>query len=92
MIQKPLIAYSVLNYIWSKDQDILDTYIPLVCSCILKNNLQEVTRNDIEHWFLQEYGLNNLTKGACESIIRRMIKIGYLKNERTISIWSFKTK
>lgn len=81
MIQKPLIAYSVLNYIWSKDQDILDTYIPLVCSCILKNNLQEVTRNDIEHWFLQEYGLNNLTKGACESIIRRMIKIGYLKNE-----------
>ena len=82
MIQKSLVAYSVLNYIWSKDQDILDTYIPLVCSCILKNNLQEVTRNDIEQWFLQEYGLNNITKGACESIIRRMAKIGYLKNER----------
>lgn len=71
MANKTLFGLAFLNYNWETNKrDIIDTYIPLVCECIINKQINTVDRNIIQLELIEDYGLN-VPLGAIESILRR---------------------
>lgn len=86
MINKTLATYAILNYLSDRKQDIIDMYIPLVTSLVVKDNLPTIERNDVCKMFREEYGISSLTYGAMESILKRMTKQGLLSKDNGLDI------
>lgn len=74
MVSKTLATYTILNYLSDRKKDIIDMYIPLVASLVVKDNLPTIERNNVCKMFREEYGISSLTYGAMESILNRMTK------------------
>lgn len=86
MINKTLATYAILNYLSDRKQDIIDMYIPLVASLVVKDNLPTIERNNVCKMFREEYGISSLTYGAMESILNRMTKQGLLSKDNGLYI------
>lgn len=76
-----LFGIAFLNYNWEKShQDMLDTYLPLICDIIISYNISQIDRNDIQAKLNELYGLNT-SLGVIENILRRGVSKGILKKD-----------
>lgn len=55
------------------NKDIVDSYIPMFCTCLLKQSGDIVDSTALKQSMLDTYGISNLTAGAVDSICNRMI-------------------
>ncbi len=60
------------------NKDIIDSYIPLICECLLKNQSEVVDVEDIKRLMNDIYGISNLTIGAASTILDRMASDKYM--------------
>ena len=60
------------------NKDIIDSYIPLICECLLKNQSEVVDVEDIKRLMNDIYGISNLTIGAASTILDRMASNKYM--------------
>ena len=81
MIDNTILGYAILDYFSEKGMDVLDTYIPLFCKAILAENLDVVNRDSMKRILTARYGMNAITLGAIDSILKRMVAKEYLKRE-----------
>jgi len=80
-MNKTLFGLALLSYNWEHSKkDIIDSYIPLVCSSIKVKVYSKVTRENIQDDFKELYGIN-IPLGAIESILKRMAKDGLLNKQ-----------
>lgn len=84
MIDKTLLGYAILDYYSNKNMDILDTYIPLFCSCLISSGLEKVDRDIMKQLLQQTYGFESITLGAIESILIRMRTRKFLYQEKKV--------
>lgn len=71
-MDKVLASYAVLDFFSDKKSDIIDVYVPLMVRTICQNNLDKFDRDVAHDYFVKEYGLTSITKGAIDSILNRM--------------------
>lgn len=84
-MNRTFLGLAFLNYNWeNNNKDIIDSYVPLACSCIVSKKCTQINRDDLQLEFKQIYGLDNITLGAVESILKRMVKDGLLIKEAGI--------
>jgi len=89
-MEKTIFGLAYLNYNWENSgKDIIDSYVPLACKCIIDKGDNQITRDELHKVFLTAFGLN-VDLGPCETILKRMVKNGYLKKER--GIYQIETK
>lgn len=81
MIDNTILGYAILDYFSEKGMDVLDTYIPLFCKAIVAENLEVVNRDSMKKILAARYGLNAITLGAIDSILKRMVAKEYLKRD-----------
>ena len=81
MIDNTILGYAILDYFSEKGMDVLDTYIPLFCKAIVAENLEVVDRDSMKRILAARYGLNAITLGAIDSILKRMVAKDYLKRD-----------
>lgn len=81
MIDNTILGYAILDYFSEKGMDVLDTYIPLFCKAIVAENLEVVDRDSMKRILSARYGLNAITLGAIDSILKRMVAKDYLKRD-----------
>lgn len=81
MIDNTILGYAILDYFSEKGMDVLDTYIPLFCKAIVAENLEVVNRDSMKKILAARYGLNAITLGAIDSILKRMVANDYLKRD-----------
>lgn len=81
MIDNTILGYAILDYFSEKGMDVLDTYIPLFCKAIVAENLEVVNRDSMKKILAARYGLNAITLGAIDSILKRMVAKDYLKRD-----------
>lgn len=80
-MNKTLFGLALLSYSWETNKkDIIDSYVPLVCSTIRANGQKKVTKELVQKNLMQNYGIN-IPLGATESILRRMSKNELLTKE-----------
>lgn len=80
-MNKTLFGLALLSYHWEHyKKDIIDSYIPLVCAVINADRDRKVTREKVKENLIITYGINT-PLGAIESILKRMIKAGFLIRE-----------
>ncbi len=73
-MNKTLFSLALLSYNWDNNKkDIIDCYIPLVCSTIKTNNYSKITREQLAIGLTENYGIE-IPLGAIEGIIKRMVK------------------
>ena len=72
MIDNTILGYAILDYFSEKGMDVLDTYIPLFCKAIVAENLEVVDRDSIKKNLATRYGLNAITLGAIDKILKQM--------------------
>lgn len=81
-MNKTFLGLAFLNYYWENNKkDIIDSYVPLACNCIVLKKCDQINRDDLQLEFKQVYGLDNITLGAVESILKRMVKDGFLTKD-----------
>ena len=84
MANKTLFGLAFLNYNWDTNKkDIIDTYIPLVCECIISKQANVIDRDILQQNLIEEYGLN-VTLGAIESILKRCQTEKYLIRDKGV--------
>lgn len=81
MIDNTILGYAILDYFSEKGMDVLDTYIPLFCKAIVAENLEVVDRDSMKKILAARYGLNAITLGAIDSILKRMVAKEYLERD-----------
>ncbi len=70
-----------LHYSWElSHKDLLDSYTPLVCECILQMSLDTVNRDDLKKSLNQTYGIN-LDLGVIETILKKCVSKRILYRE-----------
>src|SRR5688572_11028917 len=80
-MNKTLFGLALISYNWEKSkQDIIDSYIPLVCNTIKSKAYSKVTREIVQNDFDENYGIH-IPLGAIESILKRMSKNGLLNKQ-----------
>jgi hypothetical protein len=73
-MDKTLFGLALLSYNWDNHKkDIIDSYIPLVCNCIISKIYNKTTREIVQMDLIEAYGIN-IPLGAIESILKRMSK------------------
>jgi hypothetical protein len=81
-MNKTLFGLALISYNWENSKkDIIDSYVPLVCSSIKTKAYSKVTRENIQDDFTEFYGIH-IPLGAIESILKRMAKDGLLNKQR----------
>jgi len=69
-----LLGLAMLTYNWEKHKkDIIDSYIPLICSTIISNKNTKINRDIIQKELVDQFGIL-IPLGAIESILKRMTK------------------
>lgn len=58
-------------------KDIVDTYVPMICQCILKKGFESIEVAQIKKAMSEIYGIDNITHGAISTICERMTSIKY---------------
>lgn len=81
MIDNTILGYAILDYFSEKGMDVLDTYIPLFCKAIVAENLEVVNRDSMKKILAARYGLNAITLGAIDCILKRMVAKEYLERD-----------
>lgn len=81
MIDNTILGYAILDYFSEKGMDLLDTYIPLFCKAIVAEDLNVIDRDTMKKIVAARYGMNSITLGAIDSILKRMVAKEYLKRE-----------
>lgn len=80
-MNKTLFGLALISYNWEKSkQDIIDSYIPLICNTIKSKAYSKVTRELVQNDFDANYGIH-IPLGAIESILKRMSKNGLLNKQ-----------
>ena len=80
-MNKTLFGLALISYNWENSKkDIIDSYVPLVCSSIKTKAYSKVTRENIQDDFTEFYGIH-IPLGAIESILKRMAKDGLLNKQ-----------
>lgn len=80
-MNRTIFGLAFLKSNWDDNKkDIIDSYVPLVCSCITAKNHTQVDRDRLKKDFNDIYGLD-IPLGAIESILKRMVKNQFLKKE-----------
>ena len=83
-MDKTIFGLAYLNCNWENNgKDIIDSYVPLACNCIIDNEYKQITRDDLHNNFKTTFGLN-VDIGPCETILKRMVKNGCLKKDKGI--------
>jgi len=83
-MDKTIFGLAYLNSNWENNgKDIIDSYVPLACKCIIDKEYKQITRDDLHNDFNTTFGLN-VDLGPCETILKRMVKNGYLKKQQGI--------
>lgn len=82
MIDKSIFGYAVLEYLAMKGKDILDMYIPLVGQSIVNDDVKSIDRITIKSLLKEDYGIDNITLGAVDSIIARMKRTNYINGSK----------
>ncbi len=83
-MNKTLFALALLNYNWEKNnKDIIDSYVPLSCTIIREKEYKIIDRDILKNDFIESYGIN-ISLGAIESILKRMIKNGLLSRNNGV--------
>lgn len=77
-MNKTLFGLALLSYNWNNyKKDIFDSYVPLVCHTLQKDTDNLTCREKTQSDLLENYGIN-ISLGACESLLKRMVKNGLL--------------
>lgn len=80
-MNKTLFGLSLLSYNWEQSKkDIIDSYIPLVCSSIKSKTYSKIVRENVQDDFKELYGIT-IPLGAIESILKRMASDGLLNKQ-----------
>lgn len=76
MIPKALQAYATMEALWSDGMDFIEIYalmsIPYLESVVSDD--KHATDIGLQHFFIETYGLANITIGACRKILARLKK------------------
>ena len=73
-MNKSIFSIAYLEYMHRVlNKDIVDSYIPMFCTCLLKQSGDIVDSTALKQSMLDTYGISNLTAGAVDSICNRMI-------------------
>jgi len=77
-MNKTLFGLALLSYNWNNyKKDIFDSYVPLVCHTFQNENSSFTSREQTQNNLLENYGIN-ISLGASESLLKRMVKNGLL--------------
>jgi hypothetical protein len=83
-MDKTIFGLAYLNCNWENNgKDIIDSYVPLACKCIIDKEYTQITRDDLHNDFNDTFGLS-VDLGPCETILKRMVKDGYLTKDKGI--------
>lgn len=78
-MNKSIFGIAYLEYMHSVlNKDIIDSYIPMFCTCLLKRPTDIVDPAVLKISMIETYGISNLTIGAVDSICNRMASKGIL--------------
>lgn len=77
MINKSIFGYAMLEYMSQQGKDIWDMYIPLVCESIVSMN-DKIDSITVKERLKEDYGIDKITYGAVDSILKRMYNQGIL--------------
>ena len=78
-MNKSIFSIAYLEYMHSVlNKDIIDSYIPMFCTCLLKQSGDIVDPAVLKISMINTYGISNLTAGAVDSICNRMASKGIL--------------
>lgn len=89
-MNKTLFGLALLSYNWDNGKnDIIDSYIPLICNIIHSKIYSKITREEIQRDLKDFYGIN-VPLGAIESIFKRMSKDGFL--DKNVGEWQVNHK
>ncbi len=78
-MNKSIFSIAYLEYMHSVlNKDIIDSYIPMFCTCLLKQSGDIVDPAVLKISMIDIYGISNLTAGAVDSICNRMVSKGIL--------------
>lgn len=82
-MNKTLFGLALLSHNWDNHKkDIFDSYVPLVCQTIMDKSHNLTSREKTQSDLLENYGIN-ISLGACESLLKRMVKNGLLTKNTT---------
>lgn len=82
-MNKTLFGLALLSHNWNNHKkDIFDSYVPLVCQTIMDKSHNLTSREHTQADLLENYGIN-ISLGACESLLKRMVKNGLLTKNTT---------
>ncbi len=82
-MNKTLFGLALLSHNWNNHKkDIFDSYVPLVCQTIMDKSHNLTSREQTQSDLLENYGIN-ISLGACESLLKRMVKNGLLTKNTT---------
>jgi hypothetical protein len=82
-MNKTLFGLALLSHNWNNHKkDIFDSYVPLVCQTIIDKSHNLTSREHTQDDLLENYGIN-ISLGACESLLKRMVKNGILTKNTT---------
>ncbi|GAA4055364.1 hypothetical protein [Flavobacterium chungnamense] len=82
-MNKTLFGLALLSHNWNNHKkDIFDSYVPLVCQTIMDKSHNLTSREQTQYDLLENYGIN-ISLGACESLLKRMVKNGLLTKNTT---------
>ena len=71
MINKSIFGYAMLEYMAQQGKDIWDMYVPLVCESIVSLE-GEIDRIIVKERLKEDYGIEKITYGAVDCILKRM--------------------
>ena len=80
MIPKALQAYATMEALWNQGMDIIEIYSMMsvgYLESVVKDGTK-ATEDGLKSYFKEEYGIDNLTLGACRKILQRFKKKGML--------------
>lgn len=78
-MNKSIFSIAYLEYMHSVlNKDIIDSYIPMFCTCLIKQLGDIVDPAILRESMYNTYGISNLTAGAVDSICNRMASKGIL--------------
>lgn len=78
MIPKALQAYTLIEYLWDNYRDVIELYIPIIVKHIIEDNLNSIDELKLKEFFVESYGLDNITFGGLRQILKRMRTKGLL--------------
>jgi hypothetical protein len=81
-MNKALFGLALINHNWEREnKDIIDSYIPLLCSIIKSKGYSNINREKICEDIKANYGIE-MTLGAIEGILKRMLGDNLLKRDK----------